>query len=229
MPKDDNQPRGEAMFNAPLIVVIVALGLVVLHGLTYLMSETAYTRLVYDYALVPRRFWAPAGSDDAYPNLIAKLLTLLSTGFLHSGWLHVLVNAGMLLAFGAQVARILGGGIQGAGLWMLLYCVSVVAGSALYLALNGVEHGAAIGASGGVSGLIGAAFIAGFDGQEGGLFSRRFLTMTLAFGLANALLAVASPYLLGAGLAWQAHAGGYVAGALMMAMLLRRRAPAPQP
>jgi membrane associated rhomboid family serine protease len=57
--------------------------------------------------------------------------------------------------------------------------------------------------------------------------SRRFLTMTVAFLLANLLLAVGGSSIAGAGIAWQAHVGGYVAGAAMMALLLMRRRPPP--
>jgi membrane associated rhomboid family serine protease len=218
------------MFNAPPLVLGVAVGLVALHGLTYLLSSDGQERLIYDYALVPQRFFAPAGSPDAYPNIAAKLLTLVSTGLLHGGWLHVLVNSGMLLAFGAQVLRLLGSGVRGALLWLALLIVSTVAGSLAFLAFDHVlpsGASAAVGISGGVSGLMGAAFLVGFDGRGGGLASPRFLTMTVAFLLANALLAFGGQSIAGAGIAWQAHVGGYVAGAAMMALLQapRRRPP----
>jgi membrane associated rhomboid family serine protease len=203
--------------------------LVGIQGAISVLSIEDQTQILYDYALVPRRFFAPAGSPDAYPDMAAKLLTLVSTGFLHGGWLHVLVNTGMLLAFGTQVARLLGSGPRGVSLWLLLFLASVIAGSAAYLAIRGVDGGAAVGASGGISGLVGAAFLVGFDGQGRSLVSRSFLMMTAAFALGNGLLALAGPSIAGAGLAWQAHLGGYVAGALIMAVLARRPAPAPAP
>lgn len=215
------------MFNAPAVVLVAVIAIVALHGLTYFLTDKDYTRLVYDYAVVPRRFFAPPGSEDAYPNIFAAGLTLVSTALLHTGWLHVLVNAGMLLAFGAQVARILGLGWRGAGLWLLVFLGSTAAGSAVYLAAAGASGGAAVGASGGVSGLIGAAFLAGFDGRGRSLVSRSFLLMTAAFIGSNALLAFAGPSLVGSGIAWQAHLGGYVAGALLM-LLLMPRAAAPE-
>ena len=233
MPKDDNYQgrRTEPMFNAPPLVLGVAVGLVALHGLTYLLAPDEQARLIYDYALVPQRFFAPTGDSDAYPNIGAKLLTLVTTGLLHAGWLHVLVNSGMLLAFGAQVWRLVGWGVRGALLWFALLIVSTVAGSLAYLAFDHFlpsGAGAAVGISGGVSGLMGAAFLAGFDGRDSSLASRRFLSMTLAFLLANLVLALGGSAIAGAGIAWQAHVGGYVAGAAMMALLQgRRRQPPP--
>ncbi len=224
MPKDDHYQgrRTEPMFNAPAVVIVVVIAIVALHGLTYFLADKENTRLIYDYAVVPRRFFAPPGSEYAYPNMLAAGLTLVSTAFLHTGWLHVLVNAGMLLAFGAQVARILGPGWRAGGLWLLMFLVSTAAGSAVYLAMAGPDGGAAVGASGGVSGLIGAAFLVGFDGRGRSLISRSFLLMTAAFIGSNALLAFAGPSLVGGGIAWQAHLGGYVAGAVLMLLLLPR-------
>ncbi|MEP7211160.1 MAG: rhomboid family intramembrane serine protease, partial [Alphaproteobacteria bacterium] len=232
MPRDDNNPgrRSEPMFNAPPLVLGVAVGLVALHGLTYLLSPDGQEKLIYDYALVPQRFFAPAGSPDAYPNLAAKLVTLVSTGLLHGGWMHVLVNSGMLLAFGAQVLHLLGSGVRGALLWFALLVVSTGAGSLAFLAFDHLLPSgarAAVGISGGVSGLMGAAFLVGLDGR-GGLVSPRFLTMTFAFLLANLLLGVGGSSIAGAGIAWQSHVGGYVAGAAMMALLqMSRRQPPP--
>lgn len=218
------------MFNVPPLVLGVAVGLVALHGATYLLSPDGRQQVLYDYALIPERFFAPAGSPDAYPNIAAKLLTLASTGLLHGGWLHVLVNSGMLLAFGARVERLLGPGPRGGLLWCAMLLVSTVAGSLALLAYDrvfGLAAGAAVGISGGVSGLMGAVFLVGFDSRNGVPALRSFLGMSMAFLLANALLAFGGPSLVGAGIAWQAHVGGYVAGAAMMALLLARRRPPP--
>lgn len=226
----DQERRGEPMFNAPPLVVGVAVGIVALHALTYLLTPEGRDRLLYDYALVPQRFFAPAGSPDAYPNIFAKLLTLFSTGLLHAGWMHVLVNAGMLLAFGSQARRLLGPGLRGALWWLALLIVSTVAGSAAFLAFDAVLPSgatAAVGISGGVSGLMGAIFVVAFDPRRGLVISPRFAAMTVAFLLANVLLAFSGSAIAGAGIAWQAHVGGYAAGAAMMALLLMSRRPLP--
>jgi membrane associated rhomboid family serine protease len=211
--------RRQPILNAPLLVIIVAVVLVLLHAAFEFAPPIEQLAISYDYALAPQRFWAPAGSPDVYPDVAAGLITLLSTGLLHADWLHVIVNSMMLLALGTPVARALGQNFVGAAAWMLLFLVSVLGGSAFYLALANVDSPYVIGASGGVSGLFAAAFLIDPRGGKHALWSRPFVGMTLAFALANAALALVGPFMLGAGISWEAHAGGYIAGALMMALL----------
>lgn len=221
-PVPEASPREERqrLFSAPLIVVLMSLALVLLHLGFTLMSPQEQFNTLYDFALVPLRFWAAAGSPDVYPDYLSGLLTLISTSLLHADWLHVIVNAAMLLAFGTPVARTFGEGPKGWGLWMIVFLGSVIAGSALYLALATVASPYAVGASGGTSGLIAAALLLDPRGMKRKLWSREFLTLTFALGLANAVLTFAAPYMFnGMGLAWEAHVGGYIAGALLMAIL----------
>lgn len=222
---DDTPTPRQPILNAPLLVIGVAVVLVLLHAAFEFAPPIEQLAIRYDYALAPQRFWAHAGSPDVYPDAAAGLLTLLSSGLLHADWLHVIVNSMMLLALGTPVARALGTNIAGAAYWMLLFVVSVLAGSALYLALSNVDSPYLIGASGGVSGLFAAAFLIDPRGGKLTLWSRPFVGMTIAFAIANAALVLAGPFLLGAGVSWEAHAGGYVAGALMM-VLLPVRGPA---
>jgi membrane associated rhomboid family serine protease len=207
------------MINAPLLVIVAAALLTILHAAFTFAPPMTQDAISYDYALAPQRFWAPAGSPDVYPDVASGLITLLSSGLLHADWMHVLVNSLMLLAVGAPVARVLGSDLRGAAAWMLLLVVSVLGGSALYLALANVDSAYLIGASGGVSGLIAAAFMLDPDGGKAPLWSRRFLGMTVAFAIANALLVLVAPFMLGVQVSWEAHVGGYIAGALMMAIL----------
>lgn len=213
--------------NAPLLVIAVAAMLVVLHAAFEFAPIQDQLAITYDYALAPQRFWAAAGSRDVYPDAISGLLTLLSSGLLHADWLHVLVNATMLLAVGAPVSRALGNTAVDAAKWMLLFVVSIIGGSALYLALANVDSPYLIGASGGVSGMIGAVFLLDPRGGKRTLRSRPFLSMTVAFIVANAFLAYVAPFMLGMGVSWEAHIGGYIAGALMMAVLPVRGYPVP--
>lgn len=220
--QDVRSAKQPPFFRAPLIVVITAGLLLGLHAAFAMSPVSVQNDIDANFALIPERFWAPAGSPSVYPDAASGLLTLLSSGLLHLDWFHVIVNALMLLAFGTPVARALGPGVAGAGAWMLLFVVSVLGGSALYLALVDASGAPMIGASGGVSGLAAAAFLLDRDGRKQALWSRPFVGMTAAFALANVLLVVTAPFLLGAFVAWEAHAGGYIAGALLMALLPAR-------
>ena len=213
------EPR-QSRFSLPVALVgAMAVLIIVLHGLTYFLSYEENVTLIYDFGLAPRRFFAPPGSEHAYPNVVAQLLTLVSTALLHGDFIHVGVNALMLWQFGQGPARMLGPGLAGAGRWMLLFVVSIVAGSLAYLALNGVAGGAAVGASGGTCGLIAADFLIGPDGKLRSPFSRPFLMLTLVFALINLAMVFIIPLVLPFYVSWEAHLGGYIAGAAMMLIL----------
>ena len=76
--------------------------------------------------------------------------------FLHFNWLHLLVNAALLLWIGRIVERRVG--IAQAG---MIYFFSVLSSAAIILLVHSLHPkvGATVGASGGVFGLLGAALI----------------------------------------------------------------------
>lgn len=211
--------RPQPIFNAPLIVVVMSISLVALYAAYAFAPFAEQQATLYDFALAPERFWAPAGSPKVYPDVLSGLLTLASTALLHGDWMHVIVNSLMLLAFGTPVARTFGGGPTGWGLWMIVFLGSVIAGSALYLAFATAETPYAVGASGGTSGLVAAAFLLDPYGMKRKLWDPEFLKFSGAFAAVNALLTIVAPSLLGMALAWEAHLGGYIAGAILMAVL----------
>jgi membrane associated rhomboid family serine protease len=213
-------PQREPWLTIPIALVLaMTVLIIVLHGLTYLLHEKEWVRLHFDFALAPQRFFASSDSEIAYPNLVSKLLTLVSTALLHGDWMHVVLNALMMWQFGAPLARVLGPGVAGAGKWMLLFVVSVAAGSLVYLLLKGAGGGAAVGASGGVCGLVAADFLTGSDRRMRSPLSREFLMQTLYFAIVNLLLVFVIPLVLPFYVAWEAHLGGYLAGMAMMLIL----------
>lgn len=218
-PQLEPRPARQPIFNAPIIVVVMAILLVGLYAAYAFAPYQEQQYALYDFALAPQRFWAPAGSPSVYPDVLSGLMTLVSTALLHGDWMHVIVNSLMLVAFGTPVARTLGRGPTAWGLWMTIFVGSIIAGSALYLAMATVDTPYAVGASGGTSGLVAAAFLLDPYGWKRKLWSREFLGMTAAFAVANAVLTLAGPQLLGMGIAWEAHLGGYIAGAILMAVL----------
>jgi membrane associated rhomboid family serine protease len=201
-----------------LVYAMAALLLALHLGFT-LAPFNQQDELTWNFALMPMRFWAPAGSADVYPDYLSGLLTLLSSGLLHGDWMHVVVNAAMLVWFGVPVARALGPGAAAWGYWMLVFAGSVIAGCAVYLALADSSGPYLIGASGGTSGLIAAALMLGDNGRKHSLWSPGFLVPTAIFAVMNVLLVMSAPYALGMAVSWEAHAGGYIFGALLMLVL----------
>ncbi len=201
------------------LVYATAALLLALHLAYTLATPAQQIEATWNFALAPQRFWAPAGSGDVYPDYVSGLMTLLSSGLLHADWMHVIVNAAMLVWFGVPVARALGPGVAAWGYWMLLFAGAVIAGSAFYLALTDNTGAYLIGASGGTSGVIAAALLLGGNGGKRALWSIGFLVPTAIFAAMNVLLVYAAPYALGMAVSWEAHTGGYVFGALLMAVL----------
>src|SRR5438067_13614244 len=84
----------------------------------------------------------------------AALVTLLTSTFLHAGWLHLLSNLVYLAVFGPPVERRLG-----PARFALLYLMSAVLGSLAYLVAQPSSPAPAIGASGAIAGVIAAHLV----------------------------------------------------------------------
>src|SRR5699024_7636501 len=80
-----------------------------------------------------------------------RLYSLVTSVFLHDGWLHLLFNGLWIATLGSLVHRVLGN----VG-FLLLFFASAIAGGLVYTFVHWGETALAIGASGGVFGLIGA-------------------------------------------------------------------------
>ncbi|ABI77112.1 peptidase, S54 (rhomboid) family [Hyphomonas neptunium ATCC 15444] len=221
----DSQIKRPPIINAPLPLTVFAVVLVVLHGLRVFAPQSFQIEVLYHGALFPERFWGwtdgqvmtPSGVP-AYPGVLAALAPFVLSALLHGDWFHVILNAVFLIAIGKPVLEILTvlKGRYGAGviatLFVLIF-ISQAGGGVVYLLLNNPTGAIAVGASGGLSGLMGAYFLMR-DGAAARLRSRPFLTVTAIFIIANMIFAFVGPSLLGASIAWEVHVGGYIAGAV---------------
>ncbi len=224
--------RSPPLINAPPLITALALSLVVAHVLRLLGGDLLDTYFVDFGAVFPERFWGWMGAPlsarayPAYDNAFAALVPLVGTAFVHGSWSHLLLNAVMLIGVGKPVyevlQRISRSRAQANAAFLILFFLSVAAGSLVHLLLHYPYGPPAIGASGGVSGVL-AALLLVQEGLPARLLDRRFLTVSLVFVIANAVLAFVGPSLLGSAIAWQAHLGGYAAGALLCRLMLARQ------
>jgi membrane associated rhomboid family serine protease len=203
---DEQRPTREPLFNAPwpaLALVVVIVGGYALQsrfGLELLVEEYAFSPA----ALEAGRWWTP--------------LTAL---FLHGNWAHALMNAAFALAFATPVARFFGSRIAGVLGFFGFYLVCGVLSCLAYAAIHLGSPAALVGASGAVSGLMGAAarLIAG-NGRIGRILSSPVLGMGGAWLAVNLLVgAIGSQFVPGAGgagIAWEAHVAGFLAGVLLI-------------
>src|SRR5919205_806441 len=97
------------------------------------------------------RRWGLVPADVLGSEGHAALVTLLTSTFLHAGWLHLLSNLLYLGVFGPPVERRVGAARFG-----ILYLASALIGSLAYVAFQPGSQTPAVGASGAIAGVIAA-------------------------------------------------------------------------
>jgi len=229
----DQRPSREPFLNAPAIVFWLIGILVAAHVIRVMLPSPWPQYLLFQFAFIPARYSeaALAASGIPEPGLAGQAIPFVSYMFLHGNYMHIGVNSLWLLAFGPIVAKRLG-----TTKFLLFFLFSGIASAALHLAVyfGAVEQ--VVGASGAVSGLMGAA-IRIFYGRmlyrrvtpEGEtpplapLLSRPIIGFTAVWLIANFAAGVT-----GLGLtdptqsvAWVAHLGGYLAGILTISVFDR--------
>ena len=228
--------RQPPIINAPWPVAGFALVLVAAHLVISLLPTRLQNAVFYFGALFPERFWASSETSSLtglppYANASEAFLPLVASAFIHADWMHVILNAAFLVALAKPLLelmrRIWPGREPGASMLLLtLFLFAQIVASLTFLAGSYPDGGPAVGASGGISGLLASVLLIR-EGPGRWLLSRRFLVASSLFVIANAVFAFIGPGLLGASIAWQAHVGGYLGGAVFMRAVLWRVQAAP--
>jgi len=203
------------VFNAPPATLALAAVLVLIFAVGRILPDEQAMWVLSHFALVPARIHAEFIAGTAPPTG-QTALTLIAHMFLHFDWLHVLVNAGMLLAFGSVVERVIG-----APMFVLFFLACGVGGAFGQILIGGPEQVVLLGASGGGYGVIGGAVPLMFSPALADR-TRRMLTFVAVIMGVNVVFGVFGSALFGGGasIAWQDHVGGFVTGLVLMAVLL---------
>jgi len=184
--------------------------------------EPSLERIFYWFGVVPRRYTDPVWAAMAgFPrNNYWNLWPFLTSMFLHGGWVHVIGNMWMFWVFGGTVE-----GRMGPVRFLLFYLVCGVVASVVHVVLCANSTVPAIGASGAISGVLGAYFFlyprAGVVVMAPVFFWPVFFAVPAVLYLGlwfvlqffNGTLALTLPSA-GGGIAWWAHVGGFLAGAV---------------
>jgi membrane associated rhomboid family serine protease len=155
----------------------------------------------------------------------AAVVTLLTSTFLHAGWLHLLANLLYLAVFGLPVERKIG-----AARFAVLYVLSGLVGSLAYLLAQPASDVPAVGASGAIGGVIAAHLVLYPGATLGSLAPVLFFhvvestptLLLLLVWLATQLFSSVASLTTSTGIAWWAHLGGFASG-LALAPVLRKR------
>jgi len=159
------------------------------------------------------------------------VLTLISSLFIHGGWMHLLGNMLYLYIFGDNVEDRLGHGG-----YLVFYLLCGVGSGLVQVYMQQDSTAPLIGASGAISGVLGAYFLlyprarvltliplfVFFPVVELSAFF--FLGFWFLLQFIQGALGAAAGEAAAGGVAWWAHAGGFVFGAVLLPvfLLLRR-------
>lgn len=178
-----------------------------------LQGSAALEAFVTRHALVPARLLAGAGDE-------AQWLTLLTHMFLHGSVAHVLGNCWFLWIFGNKVEDRLG-----PVRYALFYLAGGLAAAALQVAVAPSADVPMVGASGAISAVLGAYFIFFPTAWVVTLVpwivpivpvpAFVFLILWFAMQAVNGFGVLMDGTAGAAGVAWWAHAGGFIAGVLL--------------
>jgi membrane associated rhomboid family serine protease len=215
------------MFNVPGAVLAVLGLLVGVQLLLMVLPEAWSAWLTVALSFIPARY---DGYAEQIPGgVIAAVTSFLTYAVVHGDLLHLAINCAWLLAFGGVVAT-----RTGPARFLALLAICAVAGAIIFLLFNPGLMAPMVGASGAVSGLMGATMRFLFSALDNGglralretpehvplmplsraLADRRVLLVTGAFLFANLLAVMGLGGVTAGGIAWQAHLGGYFAGLL---------------
>lgn len=190
----------------------------------YPVSRADY--FILQYALIPAEFMH--GIDLPPPIPLPIWITLITSMFIHGGLWHILGNMLFLWIFGDNVED-----AMGHGKYLLFYLTCGAAAAFAQMAVSPNSPVPQIGASGAISGVLGAYLM---------LFPyARILTLIPFFFLIR-LVAIPAVFFLGfwfvlqvisgagalgsnGGVAWFAHIGGFIAGAVLVFLFKRRGVP----
>jgi membrane associated rhomboid family serine protease len=197
----------------------VTLLLIIVNLFCFLFEEAlnpySQRALIYQYALVPDRL---------------HLTSLLTSMFLHAGWMHLIGNMWFLWVFGSRVEDVIG-----SFRYAVYYLVCGVVAAFVHLILNFGSPIPTLGASGAIAGVMGGFLL---------LYPRaRIVSLVLVIIFFTTIEVPAALLLLywfaiqvfsgllsfhrmsftdSGNVAWFAHIGGFLAGMLLLTMFRGR-------
>ncbi len=175
------------------------------------------------YGAKPMYILNMAAAPSGYPS---PYLTIFSSMFLHGGFFHVAGNMLYLWIFGNNIED-----SMGHSRFIVFYLISGVVAVYIFAFVNPGSTIPMVGASGAVSGVLGAYLV---------LFPRAKVLTLVPFGFYMQVIKVPAVFVLGfwivlqilngmvsrgsgGGVAWFAHIGGFLAGVVLVGLFKKRK------
>ena len=214
----------EPFFKLPSVILLLLGVMIAVHAVLVFSTEETQGVLINTFAFVPSHYTAAAiASGESTVSLAWPFITHL---FLHGNLPHLIFNGLWLMAVGTPLARRLGNVS-----FLIFYFLCGVLSAGAHLITNIGSPIPVIGASGAISGcmagamrLIFAAASSSFEKDASPisvapLTDKRIVAVSLLWVVLNVLMGsgfLPVPGAGSAGIAWEAHIGGYVAGLLLI-------------
>lgn len=211
-PIRDHNPSGRTPFvTYALIAANIAIFLAYWFGL---QTEAALNEFFYRYGVVPQ--FVMAGEN--LPSLITHM-------FLHGGWMHLAGNMLFLWIFGDNLED-----LMGHAKYLTFYLAAGLAAAALQIAADPGSQVPMVGASGAIAGVLGGYLL---------LFPKARVDVVIILIIIFKVFPIPAWIMLGlwfaiqvfsgvttpsdgGGVAYWAHAGGFIAGMILCVPLWRR-------
>jgi len=218
---DDREP-GQQGF------AVVTIALIVLNVLAFLVelgqgSDAALQSFITAWGVVPREFGAGKDLSPLIP--LPYWSTLITSMFLHGGWMHLGGNMLYLWIFGDNIER-----AMGSMRFLAFYLICGIVAGLAHIAFSNGSIVPSVGASGAISGVLGGYLL---------MFPRNRVRVLTRGGIASVPAIVVLGFWIviqlfsqigsiaqtsdGGGVAYMAHIGGFVAGLVLVKLFVAGR------
>ncbi|WP_073257119.1 rhomboid family intramembrane serine protease [Caldanaerovirga acetigignens] len=213
----------------PLVTVL----LIILNSLVFYVSAgnhpAVFAKILYKYGLIPAKITKLFVTGAAFS--LEDLYPFITSTFLHGNLWHLISNLWILWLFGDNVEDRMGH-IR----FLIFYLISGVIAGITHLVFNPLLPVPVVGASGAIAGVMGAYFVLFptariitliptffilplFVHIPAVLYLFLWFLTQLYYGTTYAFIGGTAV----SGVAWWAHIGGFVGGAILNRFFIRRR------
>lgn len=206
--RDDNKAQ-----RVPVVTRAIILANVLAFAFELSLGDSL-TEFMREWGVVPGRLIASFAGDTALP---VELATVLTSMFLHGGWLHLIGNMWYLWIFGDNVED-----RMNPVRYLVFYLAAGAVAALVHSALLPGSPVPTVGASGAIAGVLGAAVVAA--PRLPVIFVIFPMPLWISVVVLVALHIAAIMFDWDPEIAWHAHLAGLAAGVILYPLLRRRGA-----
>ncbi len=216
--RDDNQHE----FYPAVVIGLIAVNVIVFF-IQLSLSRTELTAFMANFALYPVELISGMDLPPLRDAFIPRWLPLITSMFLHGGVFHIFGNMYYLWIFGDNIED-----LMGPLRFLIFYFICGIVAALVYIFQNPTSNLPMVGASGAISGVLGAYFF---------LYPKnRVYTLIFLFPIIMRVVPIPAFFFLGfwflqqvisapfgGQVAWFAHIGGFLAGVTLAPLFIDKK------